>query len=95
MLVEMMFKVHNSHPDVFKQAGAVVKEICKIPQHAKVRNSTWLYTSSYFESLACCCRVITCKQCTQQRLKMGSVGGVEPNVSIVKMGAGGVKRDHQ
>ena len=40
MLAEMMFKVHNSHPDVFKQAGAVVKEICKSPQHAKVRNST-------------------------------------------------------
>ena len=26
---------------------------------------------------------------------LGSVAGVEPNVSIVKMGAGGVKRDHQ
>ena len=38
--MEKMFKVHNSHPDVFKQAGAVVKEICKSPEHAKVRNST-------------------------------------------------------
>ena len=36
VLVEMMFKVHNSHPDVFKQAGAVVMEICKSPHHAKV-----------------------------------------------------------
>ncbi len=51
VVVEKMFKVHNSHPDVFKQAGAVVKEICKSPEHAKVRNSThvWLYS----ESLAC------------------------------------------